>query len=275
MDGIFNRREQAYPRPAGLASRLVRALPRIVVTTAIAVVVTMGSLLMVPTTYQARLTLALPPNSEPTGEIAYVLSQPMLADIVSRLPAELVADLRDSGGEVLDTTALIRRRLTLAPSGDAGMAVRARGGSASHAATLAKAVAISYGEANAQLPPGPAAAVPPATAVTTSSAAPAGKSGQVRLLRQRLNLAWQNRVRLEEKAKLITRLVDGGNFTALALEADALPVLGHLLEELAVLESERKAMAVTLLPNHPSMRNMQDRIEAMNAEISAQAQVLV
>lgn len=275
MGGFFNRQEQAPTRSTELASRLVCRLPRMIAITSVALMIALGGLLLVPTTYQARLTLALPPTSEPADEIEHVLSQTMLADIVSRLPTELAADLRGSGGDALDTTAMIRRRLTLTPTGGTELAVLALGDSASNAATLATAVAASYSEATAQLQPVPGPTPTSAPTATASAGSQVAESAEANLLRQRISLAWESRVRLEEKAKRITRQLASGNFTALALEANPLPVLGRLLEELTMLESEREALAVTLLPNHPSMRNVQERIATMRTQLSTQAQALV
>jgi len=95
------------------------------------------------------------------------------------------------------------------------------------------------------------------------------------VLQQRMTLAWENRVTLEEKARRIESLVASNDYAALGLHAESLPGLARRLDDLLTLEADRKKLAVTLLPNHPNMRALAEEIALANAEIGEQAGRLV
>ncbi|MCW5719596.1 MAG: hypothetical protein KIS86_00485 [Devosia sp.] len=265
-------------RPAdGFIARTLARLPRIVGVTALAMAASFLALQLLPTQYRARLDIALAPDNAPEMAIEQILSPLQLADIVSRLPNQTVLDLRRSGGGTLDSTALLRRQLTLAPAPEGThLRLEAIASAPDHAGAIVNAVAASYTNDTQTLPePLPvSAAAPPQSeparlAVVEPSVARIG--ADPRLLQQRLTLAWENRVRLEDKAERIDALVAAGNFTALALQAEGLPGLGRRIDDLAALEAEHEKLAVTLLANHPAMRTLSEQIALASAEISREA----
>ncbi|PXA96890.1 hypothetical protein DMC47_16380 [Nostoc sp. 3335mG] len=252
---------------SGFPASLVPRLPRMVAVTIAAVFSTFAAIQFLPQTYEARLAVALPDGGAPDLEAGRLTDQAQLGEIVSRLSPDVVAELRRTGGGVLDTTALLRQRLSLSPVAG-GTALQL----AATAMTPARARAIV--EATAELFGGPDT-MPPALAGAEKTASMAnGPVEEPAVLQERLSLAWEKRVRLESRAERIADLIETGNYAMLAMDAEGLPGLGRRLDDLAALEAERDKLAVTLLPNHPTMRTLEEEIATLHDQLEGEVNQL-
>ncbi|SFV37242.1 hypothetical protein SAMN05216456_2823 [Devosia crocina] len=252
---------------------LVPHLPRMLAVTGVALAGTLVAIQLSPQDFQARIALAPAPGTPVAEQVERFFAQEQLADIVSRIPPERVNEMRLAGGGTLDSTALLRQRLSLtsAPSGET-LDLTVTAGNATLARTIADAAATSFMVLAGPPPALPTA--PPETPQSTPAAAPADAT-HIQLLQQKLSLAWEDRVRLETRAERIARLVDDGNYALLAMEADGLPTLGQKLAQLADLEAEREKLAITFLPAHPTMRALLDQIGDLSADVSSEVDALL
>lgn len=263
--------------PPSLLAALVPHLPRMIAVSGVALAVALLGIQLIPQTYEARLPLSLAADTTPEVEAERFLTEEQLADVVSRLAPERVAELRANGGGALDSTALLRQRLVLAadPSGTL-LNLTVTAPNAGLARAIAHAVSISH--ASLMGPPplstGVTAPTEQTAEVTPDPAAPADAT-HIQLLQQKLSFAWEDRVRLDGRAERIAGLVADGNYALLALEADGLPGLGRKLDQLASLEAEREKLSATLLPAHPTMRSVIDQIGTLSDEVSTEVASLV
>lgn len=271
---------QQISGPAGwghFLAALAPRLPRMVAVTAVVMFTAFAAIQFIPQTFQASLALNLPAGGTPASEADKLTDQHHLADVVSRLSPDIVAELRRDGGGTLDTTALLRKRLVLTPAGD-----DTHLNLAAHAATPTRARAIldamTAGYASlAAIPPALSASEPAKPAATNAQVAPTVVGSEVdgpKLLQERLSLAWEDRIRLESRTRRIESLIADGNYAMLALDAENLPGLGRTLDSLAALQSERDRLAVDLLPNHPKMRTITTEIDRLSADLSSGLQQL-
>ncbi|KQN73813.1 hypothetical protein ASE94_06110 [Devosia sp. Leaf64] len=254
---------------ASLAPRL----PRMAAVTAVVVFGTFAAIQFIPQTFEARLAVGLPAGSSMDEAASQLLDQQHLAEVVSRLSPDIIAEMRRNGGGITDTTTLLRQRLILTPDAKtAALKLAALAGTPARARAIVEATAASY-MAKAELPP--ALAPEPKIAEAAEAVKPApGAENTVETLQQRLSLAWEDRVKLESRARRIEGLIAEGNYTMLAMDAENLPGLGRQLDDLAQLETERDKLAITYLPNHPTMRTLAEEIDSLNSEISKGVQQL-
>jgi hypothetical protein len=241
---------------AALATRM----PRVLTVTTIVVVATFVAIQFMPQTFEARLSIPA------SGEVVALDSQTALAEIISRLPADVVAELRDTAGGIQDTTLLLQNRLDAATHDDQ-LVLAARAGNPTRARAIITAASAVYLE-SAPMPPSLAGG-----ASTNSGGSAAGPSS-IGELQERLSLAWEERVRLESRAKHIETLTANGNFSMLALDTEGLPGLGQKLSQLVELTAERDRLAVDLLPNHPKMRTVMSELASLSTELSTEARAL-
>lgn len=246
---------------------LAPRLPRMAGATAVVMFIAFAAIQFTPQTFEASLALRVPAGSEPALEAAKLTDQQHLGDVVSRLTPDIVAELRGDGSGVLDTTALLSKRLTLRPDASGtNLELSAKAGTPARAKAIVAAIAEGY-VTLAGLPP-TLDAQPEEMASAVPEAIPPGVPGnddQTQLLQKKLSLAWEDRIRLESRAQRIQSLVADGNYAMLALDAENLPSLGRQIDELAMLEVERDKLAVDLLPNHPRMRVLLEEIDQLSA----------
>ncbi|WP_035085473.1 hypothetical protein [Devosia riboflavina] len=256
---------------------LAPRLPRMAGATAVVMFLAFAAIQFSPQTFEASLALRVPAGSEPAREAEKLTDQQYLGDAVSRLAPDIVADLRQGGGGVLDTTALLGKRLSLRPADDGtNLELTATAGTPARAKAIVTAIAESY-VTLAGLPPALSGAPPEQTASTTADAIPSAISANeadTQLLQKKLSLAWEERIRLESRAQRIQSLVADGNYAMLALDAENLPSLGRQIDDLATLEVERQKLAVDLLPQHPRMRVLQEEIDQLTADLDTGMQQL-
>lgn len=256
---------------------LAPRLPRMAAATAVVMFVAFAAIQFSPQTYEASLALRVPAGSEPALEATKLTDQQHLGDVVSRLTPDIVAELRGDGSGVLDTTALLSKRLTLRPdAGGTRLELSAKAGTPARAKAIVAAIAESY-VTLAGLPPALSEAQPEKAASAAPETIPPGIPGnddQTQLLQKKLSLAWEDRIRLESRAQRIQSLVADGNYAMLALDAENLPSLGRQIDELAMLEVERDKLAVDLLPNHPRMRVLLEEIDQLSADLDEGMQQL-
>ncbi|KRA95543.1 hypothetical protein ASD83_17965 [Devosia sp. Root685] len=252
---------------------LAPRLPRMAAATAVVMFTAFAAIQFMPQTFEASLAIRVPAGSEPAQEAAKLIDQQHLGDAISRLTPDIVAELRRDGGGVLDTTALLAKRLTLQPAdGGAHLDLTATAGSPARARAIVAAIAESY-VTLAGLPPALSEA-PPKEAASTAPATIPGNNDETQLLQKRLSLAWEDRIRLESRARRIESLIADGNYAMLALDAENLPSLGRQIDDLAVLEVELEKLSVNLLPNHPRMRVLQEEIDQLSAALDRGMQQL-
>jgi hypothetical protein len=237
---------------AALATRM----PRILTVTTIVVIATFVAIQFMPQTFEARLSIPA------AGEATALDSQTALAEIISRLPADVVAELRDTAEGTQDTTLLLQNRLDAGMREDQ-MVLAARAGTPARARAIIAAASAVYLE-NAPMPPSLAGGA-------ASSAASPSSLGE---LQEKLSLAWEERVRLESRAKHIETLATSGNYSMLALDTEELPGLGQKLSQLVELTAERDRLAVDLLPNHPKMRTVMSELASLSGDLSSEARAL-
>ncbi|WP_449394031.1 hypothetical protein [Devosia riboflavina] len=256
---------------------LAPRLPRMAAATAVVMFIAFAAIQFSPQTFEASLALRVPTGSEPAREAQRLIDQQHLGDAVSRLTPDTVAELRRDGGGILDTTALLSKRLTLQPADNgASLELTATASTPARAKAMVAALAESY-VTLAGLPPALSQPMPDQGATTAVAASPAGVPGTdeaTQLLQKKLSLAWEDRIRLESRARRIESLVADGNYAMLALDAENLPSLGRQIDELAMLEVEREKLAVDLLPNHPRMRVLLEEIDQLSANLDEGMQQL-
>lgn len=248
---------------------LAPRLPRMLAVTGAVVFAAFVAIQFIPQSFEASLTLTPPAGSTAEAELTKIIDQQNLGDVVSRLSPELLADLRRNADGLLDTTLLLNKRLTLAPSADGkALDLSATAGTPTRARALVEAVATGY--ATLAEPPAPLAqpegsttgnAAPPALAASSDDSA-------IRVLQQKLNLALEERIRLDTRARRIEALAGNGNYAMLAMDTETLPGLGRQIDALATLEAEQARLSVDLLPNHPKMRVIKEEIDALTSDLS-------
>jgi hypothetical protein len=277
MTDTFSHEDSSATTPLRFIAALAPRLPRMVAATAVVMFATFAGVQFLPQKFEAKLDLALPAGSQADIEADRLLAQEQLADIVSRLPPDAIAELRQNGAGVLDTTTLLRQRLMLTPGAKAqSITVTAMAENARRARSIVEATEASYlALVTPQALPSPIDKSQDSAkaAVPTPASAPMN-ADNLALLQQRLSLAWEERVRLEGRAQRVQSLIGAGNLSMLALDAENLPGLGRKLDELASLEAEQKKRAVTLLPNHPSMRTLKAEIDQLTAELDSEVMAL-
>lgn len=243
---------------------LAPRLPRMAAVTGAVMLAVFLAVQFIPQTFEASLALTVPAQSTAEAEMTKIVDQQNLGDVVSRLSPELLADLRRNANGLLDTTLLLSNRLTLAASADGQtLDLTALAGTPTRARALVEAVAS--GHAVLSDPPPPLAQVEHSTdslpAATTDDSA-------IRLLQQKLTLAWEERVRLDTRARRIEGLAGDGNYAMLAMDTETLPGLGRQIDALATLEAEEARLSVDLLPNHPKMRVIKEEIDQLTSDLS-------
>lgn len=250
---------------ASLAPRL----PRMVAVTAVFVFGTFAAIQFIPQTFEARLSVRLPAGATAEEAANHLLHQQNLADAVSRLSPDIIAEMRRDGGGITDTTTLLRQRLLLTPEAGTAIKLAATAGTPARARAIVEATVSGY-MATAAIPP---ALEEAPTKVAAANPAPTNDNS-VETLQQKLSLAWEDRVKLETRARRIEGLIADGNYAMLAMDAENLPGLGRQLDELAQLEAERTKLEINYLPNHPTMRTLAEEIDSLNSEISKGVQQL-
>src|SRR5690606_22860307 len=115
---------------------------------------------------------------------------------------------------------LLQKRLDMGTREDQ-MMLAARAGTPARARAIIAAASAVYLE-NAPMPP----------SLAGDAASRADGPSSLGELQERLSLAWEERVRLESRAKHIETLTANGNFSMLALDTDELPGLGQKLSQL-------------------------------------------
>lgn len=258
-------------------AELAPRLPRMIAVTAVAAFAAFAAIQFIPQTFEARLAVNLPADSEPAAQVDALTDQLHLSEVVARLPPDIIAELRRDGGGVLDTTVLLRKSLKLTAAGDgAHLEISAIAGTPARARAIVEAMADSHA-ALAGLPPALADAAPQQTSAISSQTTPVvvpSDENTILLLQQRLSLAWEDRIKLENRARRIDALIADGNYAMLALDAENLPGLGRQIDDLATLEVEREKLAVDLLPNHPKMRTIKEEIDQLSADLADGVQQL-
>lgn len=247
---------------------LAPRLPRMLVVTGAVMLVAFVAIQFIPQTFEARLTLTPPAGSTAQVELTKIVDQQNLGDVVSRLSPELLADLRRNADGLLDTTLLLNKRLALVPSADGQtLDLSAIAGTPARARALVEAVATGYATL---AEPAPLAQREGDTVNKTEPAALATvtEDSAIHVLQQKLNLALEERIRLDTRARRIEALAGAGNYTMLAMDTETLPGLGRQIDALATLEAEQARMSVDLLPNHPKMRVIKEEIDALTSDIS-------
>lgn len=250
---------------ASLAPRL----PRMVAVTAVFVFGTFAAIQFIPQTFEARLSVRLPAGATAAEAANHLLDQQNLADVVSRLSPDIIAEMRRDGGGIIDTTTLLRQRLLLTPESDTAIKLAATAGTPARARAIVEATVSGY-MATATIPP---ALEDATTKLAAAKPAPTNENS-VEALQQKLSLAWEDRVKLETRARRIEGLIADGNYAMLAMDAENLPGLGRQLDDLAQLEAERTKLEINYLPNHPTMRTLAEEIDSLNSEISKGVQQL-
>lgn len=276
MTSTFTQHAKALTGTGQFLLALAPRLPRMAAGTAAAMFVAFAAIQFSPQTFEASLALRVPTGSVPATEAEKLMSQQQLGDVISRLTPEIVAELRGDGSGVLDTTALLSKRLTLKPTdGGENLALTATAGTPARAKAIVTAIAESY-VTLAGRPPELSQVAPEQTAATTADALASAMPGDdaTEVLQKKLSLAWEERIRLETRAQRIQSLVADGNYAMLALDAGNLPSLGRQIDDLAKLEVEREKLAVDLLPNHPRMRVLQEEIDQLSADLDSGMQQL-
>ncbi|HWV21491.1 MAG TPA: hypothetical protein VN036_10715 [Devosia sp.] len=277
MTNTFMQQARALAGIGRFLVALAPRLPRMAAVTAVMMFTAFAAIQFLPQTYEARLPIPLPAGSQATREAEKLMGQQHLGDAVSRLTPDIIAELRREGGGVLDTTALLGERLSLEPKDNgAVLELRARAATPARAKAMVAAMTASY-VTLAGLPPAFSQAAPEPAPAPANAAIPAGFAGadeQTQLLQKRLSLAWEDRIRLESRARRVQSLVAEGNYAMLALDAENLPGLGRQIDDLAALEVERDKLAVNLLPNHPRMRVLQEEIDRLSAALDQGMQQL-
>lgn len=277
MTHIFTQQINGRAGRLQFLAALAPRLPRMIAVTAVAMFVAFAAIQFIPQTFEARLTLNLPTGSEPATQVAALTDQLHLGEVVSRLSPDVIADLRRDGDGVLDTTVLLRKRLKLTAANDgAHIELSALAGTPARARSIVEAMAESHATL-AGLPPALAVAAPQdiaAPAPQTAAVEAPTDENAIQLLQQRLSLAWEDRIRLENRARRIDALIADGNYAMLALDAENLPGLGRQIDDLATLEVEREKLAVDLLPNHPKMRTLKEEIDQLSADLADGVQQL-
>ncbi|KKB78258.1 hypothetical protein VW35_11420 [Devosia soli] len=260
---------------SSLVMAIVPRLPRMVTATAVVMFATFAGIQFLPQKFEARIDLTLPPGSAMDAEADRLLAQGQLADIVARLPADSIADLRQNGGGVLDTTTLLRQRLMVRP-GETGTSLQlaATAGSAARARSIAEATRASYLALVTPPEAMPSAIEAKPEAALVKPASMPMSADSIKALQQRLDQAFADRIKLEGRAERIKALVDQGNLAMLALDAENMPSLGRRLDDLAALEAEQQKLSVTLLPNHPTMRTLNEEVDRMRSDLATQVQSL-
>jgi len=230
---------------------------------------------LLPDRYEAVAEIALPQGAGYQQEAARLLSQPVLALAVSRLAPALIADLRQGATDTVDITALLQRNVQIRPAAETG-AMRLY----STAPNPTSALGLANGLANAYLASanGDTAALPepaqdrllPDPGLPLAAITPSDAPGQA--LRTKLAAATQARVALEDRAELADSLLAQDNFYALAREFDSYGTMVARVQQLVELQGQRDELAATLLPSHPKMRVLDERISRLSGQLRADGQ---
>jgi hypothetical protein len=283
MQTTFFQRNGAIDFIGSFVAAVAPRLPRIAGITLLVMALAFVGVHLQPAKYQARLDLPYSGEVPADEQIAEFLDPVHLADIVARLPQSAVQELRSADAS-LDSITLLRRTLTISPGADGkSLRVEAVARTEANARAIAAAIAASHALAQPILAAPPTAETPQPSATPAKTPLPRAQlvpraqlgDADIGVLQQRMTLAWENRVTLEEKARRIESLVASNDYAALGLHAESLPGLARRLDDLLTLEADRKKLAVTLLPNHPNMRAIAEEIALANAEIGEQAGQLV
>lgn len=241
---------------------VARRAPRILGVSAAAALV--GYIALLPDSYEASTDIRLANGAIEANEVQRLGSPGVLAEAVSQLPADLVASLRSTGSDIVDSTMLLQDRLTITTNADGRVInIRAVAGQMAAAKTLADAVATAYLAA--------APGVDASQARLPAELGPSSADSPTRALQNRMLLTFQQRLDLEERAEVLGQLAQSGNFAAMAAEQPEAPLLAQRLQLLGELEAERDELSVRLLPNHPTMRGLGEQIAILNGQLRSAA----
>ncbi len=245
-------------------ANVARRAPRILGVSAAAALV--GYIALLPDSYEASTDIRLANGAIEANEVQRVGSPGVLAEAVSQLPPDLVASLRNANSDIVDSTLLLQDRLTISAYADGRVInIRAVAGQMAAARTLADTVAAAYLAA--------APSVDASEARLPAELGPAsGADTPARALQNRMLTTFQQRLDLEERADVLDQLAQSGNFAAMAAERPEEPVLAQRLHLLGELEAERDELSVRLLPNHPTMRGLNEQIAILNGQLRSAAQ---
>lgn len=216
-----------------------------------------------PNAYEASAEIQLTPGTTYEAETARLLSQPLLAQAVTRLSPDQVATLRDTAADPTDIATLLQRSIQLHPADGAGI-VRVVAVSAKPASALGLATAVI----DTYLA-GANDGYSPLNTIVEQRLAPDARflstptDGRTQALYGQLATAIEARITLESRADLADNLLAQENFYALTREFDNAGSFANRVEQLGDLQGERDELAVTLLPNHPTMRAIDERITAL------------
>ncbi|MET3926730.1 hypothetical protein [Devosia sp. 2618] len=258
------------PRRPTLASSVLKRAPRVLGVSVAAAAI--AYVAMMPSTYEARAELRLAADANPAAETARLTGQPLLAQAVTLLPPDLIASLRQSATDTVDITALLGRQITVSPgTSDGTVRIAAVADKATSALAYTNAITESYlavaaGSAptvsnvrEEQLLPHAGSLTPPA-------------DPRQQALYSKMAAALDARIALESRANLADSLLKQGNFYALSRDFDTTGALASRVDQLAELETERNELSVNLLPNHPTMRTITERIANLKKQLSNDGQ---
>ena len=255
------------PRPASRRSIFHRPARIAALTIAAAGA---GYVAFLPDTYEASAHIPLPGGVAQASEIDHLLSQPVLVEAVQLLPPTLIAELRQSATDTLDITKLLERRITVSPAGDHGLHLKVSAAKPASALGLANALTSAYLAGNASLDPPLADAASDRLLPDNPRTIPA-MNGKQQALYGKMAAALETRIQLESQAELVESLLAQDNFHALARDFDASGALALRITQLVELESERSELAIRLLPNHPSMRSINERIATLTTQLRSES----
>ncbi|HUH76522.1 MAG TPA: hypothetical protein VLZ53_04085, partial [Devosia sp.] len=243
-------------------ARVARRAPRILGVSAAAALV--GYIALLPDSYEASTDIRLASGAIEANEVQRLGSPGVLAQAVSQLPPDLVASLRNANSDIVDSTLLLHDRLTISTNADGRVLnIRAVAGQMAAAKTLADAVAAAY--------LGAATSVDVSEARLPAELGPASADTPARALQNRMLMTFQQRLDLEERAEVLDQLAQSGNFAAMAAELPEAPSLTQRLQLLGELEAQRDEVSVRLLPNHPTMRGLNEQIAVLNGQLRSAA----
>tara|TARA_R110002124_G_scaffold1797_9_gene11426 strand:- start:14779 stop:16584 length:1806 start_codon:yes stop_codon:yes gene_type:complete len=272
------------PSISGAAPRRSRkTLPALVLKRAALVVAVslaaagLAYVALLPDRYEAVAEIALPQGAGYQQEAARMLSQPVLALAVSRFAPALIAELRQGATDTVDITALLQRSVQIRPASDTeGMRLYSAAPNPTSALGLANGLADAYlaianGDTAALPEPAQDRLLPdPRSPLAAVDAADA--PGQA--LRNKVAAATQARMALEGRADLADNLLAQDNFYALAREFDSYGTMVARVQQLVELQGQRDELAATLLPSHPKMRVLDERITRLSGQLRDDGQQL-
>lgn len=233
----------------------------------------LGYIAMLPDRYEATSKIAAAGESGAPPKTSDTLSERVLTLAASRLSADQIAELRQSSSDSVHITALLARSVRIQPT-DHGNTISV------HA--VARSPGVAFGIANAltdaYLDSG-GAGVALADMDEVQPPPPLPQAAPVKIgidaLQAELASAIDARVTQEGQTELARTLLEQENFYALARNFDLEGLMASRAGQLAALQVDRGEQSATLLPNHPKMRNFEERILALSTQLRSEGQQVV